>query len=115
MTQNNDHINARLNELYADYRQQLPERISYIAQQLEAYCTASPPPGALANLHYALHKLAGSGATFGHSELGEIARHWEHLTSALLKSSAPLSASQQQEMQSLLAQLSRAATFLDES
>lgn len=115
MTQHNDDINTRLNTLYADYRQQLPERIGYITQQFEAYCAPPNPPAALHNLHYALHKLAGSGATFGHPEMGKIARHWEHLVSALLNSSAPPSSLQQQEMQSLLAQLSQAATSPDES
>ena len=115
MTQHEDSINSRLNELYADYRQQLPERISYIAQQLEAYRTVPTPAAALPNLHYALHKLAGSGATFGHTEMGNIARRWEHLTSALLGAAAPPSSSQLQDMQSLLAELSRAATLPDES
>jgi len=115
MTQSDDSVNARLKQLYADYRRQLPERISYIAQQFEACCEQPAPPAALHNLHYALHKLASSGATFGHAEMGKIARSWEHLTGNILNSAAAASPSQQQEMRSLLAQLSRAATFPDES
>lgn len=115
MTQQDDDINTRLIALYADYQQQLPERIRYIVQQFEMYCAPSSSPTALSNLHHALHQLAGSGATFGHTELGSIARRWEHLTGSLLKASAAASLPQQQEMRSLLVQLSRAATFLDES
>lgn len=114
MTQPDDSINARLNKLYDDYRQQLPERIGYITQQFEAYCTR-PNPQILYALHNALHKLAGSGASFRHSEMGNIARQWEHLVTELLNSSAPLSSSQRQEMRSLLMRLSRAATTPDNS
>ena len=115
MTQQDDNINTRLNALYADYQQQLPERICYIVQQFEMYCAPSSSPTALSNLHHALHQLAGSGATFGHTEMGSIARRWEHLTRSLLTASAAASSPQQQEMRSLLVQLSRAATFPDES
>ena len=115
MTQQDDDINTRLNALYADYQQQLPERIRYIAQQFEMYCAPSPPPTALPNLHHALHQLAGSGANFGHTELGSIARRWEHLTGSLLKAPAEASLPQQQEMRSLLVLLSRAATLPNES
>lgn len=113
MTQHHDNVNARLNALYADYRRQLPENIGGIAQLFEAYCAQPDPSAALKKLHHALHKLAGSGATFGHSEMGNIARHWEHLTGDLISSSAPPSISQQQEMRALLEQLSRAAALPD--
>ncbi len=112
--QHDDNINTRLNKLFVDYQQQLPERINYIAQQFEACCTLPNPSSALSNLHHALHKLAGSGATFRYSEMGSIARRWEHLASILLKSSLPPTPSQQQEMQALLTQLARAATLPDE-
>ena len=114
MTQQDD-LNTRLTELYADYQQQLPERIRYIVQQFEMYCPPSSSLSALSNLHRALHQLAGSGATFGYTELGSIARRCEHLTGNLLKTPAAASSPQQQEIRSLLVQLSRAATFLDES
>ena len=113
MTQHDDDINARLTKLYADYRQQLPERINHISQLFEAYCAQTYPPTALADLHYALHKLAGSGATFGHPEMGNIARRWEHLVGLLMNSAAPPSSLQQQEMLSLLKQLSQAARLTD--
>ena len=77
--QHDDNINTSLNKLFVDYQQQLPERIRYITQQFEAYCTQPDPSSALHNLHHALHKLAGSGATFRYSEMGRIARRWEHL------------------------------------
>ncbi len=115
MTPYDDDIDARLKQLYADYQQQLPERMRYIAQQFAAYCAQPSRPDALQNLYSALHKLAGSGATFGYPEMGRIARHWEHLIGSLLNTSAPPSSSQLQEMQSLLAQLSRTATAMDES
>ena len=115
MSQHDDSVNARLDQLYADYQRQLPERINYVALQLSAYCAQPNPPAALQNLHHALHKLAGSGATFGHTEMGKVARHWEHLTSALLNTSAPPITSQWEEMHSLLSELSRTATLRDES
>lgn len=115
MTQHDDSVNARLDQLYADYQRQLPERINYVTQQFAAYCTHPNPPAALQNLHYALHKLAGSGATFGHTEMGKVARRWEHLASTLLNANVPPIAAQWEEMHTLLAELSRAATLRDES
>ncbi len=115
MTQHDDSVNARLDQLYADYQRQLPERIDCIAQQFAEYCAQPIPPAALQNLHYALHKLAGSGATFGHTEMGKVARRWEHLASVLLNTSVPPMASQWEEMHALLSELSRAATLRDES
>lgn len=115
MTPHDENVNTRINQLYADYRQQLPERIGYIAEQFAAYRAQPGSPTALHHLHSALHKLAGSGATFGHTEMGKIARQWEHVTGSLLSSSTPASSSLLQEMQSLLAQLSRAATLPDQS
>lgn len=115
MTSPDENVNTRLEQLYADYRQQLPERIRFIAQQFAAYCAHSNSPTALHDLHHALHKLAGSGATFGHTEMGKIARQWEHITGSLLSSATAASVSQRQEMQSLLAQLSKAAAWPDKS
>jgi len=115
MTQQDESINTRLNELNANYRQQLPERITDIKLQFEAYCLPPHSSAALQNLHRVLHKLAGSGAAFGHAKMGNIARHWEHLAYPLLSLSAPPSISQLQEMEELMAQLSRAAAYPDES
>lgn len=114
MTQQDD-VNTRLTELYADYQQQLPERIRYLVQQFETYCSSASSPNALSNLHHALHQLAGTGATFGYTELGSIARHCEHLTAALLRIPSAASPAQLQEMRALLDQLSRAATLPDHS
>lgn len=111
MTQHQDNINARLKELYADYRRQLPASIAHISQLFETYCTQSAPSAAATELHYALHKLAGSGATFGHSEMGNIARVWEHRVAAIIEAATPITLTQQQEMRTLLEQLSRAATL----
>ncbi len=115
MTQSNDNVNARLNELYADYRRQIPGSINNIAQLFNAYCAQHDPSTTLKKLHSALHKLAGSGATFGHTEMGHLARRWEHLINDLINSSAPLSSAQQQEMRALLEQLSQAATLPDKT
>ena len=115
MTQQDEGISARLNDLNANYRQQLPERITYIKLQFEAYCSPPHSPAALHNLHKILHKLAGSGAAFGHEKMGKIARHWEHLAYPLLNSTAPPSILQLQEMEELMSQLSRAAAYPDES
>lgn len=114
MTQHDDSVNARLDQLYADYQRQLPERINYVAQQFAAYWAPPHPPTALQNLHHALHKLAGSGATFGHTEMGKVAHLWEHLASALLNDDTLPIAPQWEEMHSLLAELSRTATLRDE-
>jgi len=115
MTPDNDPISARLNALIAEYRSHLPERLQLI-ERLYAALRQNPADWpSMEALHLTLHKLAGSGATFGYSELGKQARLWENILHPLIESRTPPSSQKCDEMHCFLQQLLQAAATPDEN
>lgn len=115
MAQDSDSINARLNALVADYRRQLPEQLRAIESLFATVLEMPDQPASLEALYRALHKLAGSGATFGYTEMGKIARQWERTLHPLFEGQITPSSQKCDEMQSFLKQILQAATIPDEN
>lgn len=115
MTHDIDRINARLNALEAEFQKHLPERLQTIQQLLSVIQPNSADPTSLEALHFALHKLAGSGATFGYSALSTLARQWENDVRLLISGKTPPTSQKCDEMQRLFERLLKAATIPDEN
>lgn len=70
-----------LQALADKYRASIPQRLAAIGAALDAAGAASvaPGPAQLAQLHEALHAVAGSAGSFGFRALGDEARRLEQL------------------------------------
>lgn len=79
---------ARLRNAYLEH---LPDELSALAA-LAKKLEAAPDRGMLEELQQRLHKLAGSGGTFGLAELSSEARRLEHLGKAWLGEEQPVEA-----------------------
>lgn len=115
MAADNDPIMTRLEALMADYRQQLPERMQTIERLFTALQKTTAEQSNLKALHLALHKLAGSGAAFGYSELGKLARQWEALLQPYIENQSLPSPQKCDEMHRFINLLLQAASTPDEN
>ena len=69
-------FDRRLQELFENFRRQLPERLRTILASWNLYLE-SGQTDALEELRFHTHKLAGAASTYGYTEIGEIARQIE--------------------------------------
>jgi len=69
-------FDKRLEELYENFRRQLPERLKTILEAWQAYL-ANHRTSDLEELRFHIHKLAGAASTYGFTEIGENAREVE--------------------------------------
>lgn len=68
---------AQLERLRQEYATRLPAQIAELLELSERLCGTEPADPDLDELHHGLHKLAGSGGTFGFSALSSAARALE--------------------------------------
>lgn len=87
-----------LDELRADYRCSLPQRIVQIESLWRQVLSNEAPAQALASLEHCAHSLAGSGATFGFAALGDAARVLELAVGPLLGATHALTPTAQTEV-----------------
>lgn len=80
----------------ADYRSSLPQRLDQIESLWRQVLNGEAQ--ALASLERCAHSLAGSGATFGFSALGDAARVLELAVSPLLDATLALTPTAQTEV-----------------
>ena len=69
-------FDKRLQELFENFRRQLPERLRTILAAWNHYLE-SDETAALEELRFHIHKLAGAASTYGFTEIGENARQVE--------------------------------------
>ena len=81
-----DGIREQLAGLVDDYIRQLPKRMEEIDQAFEAVCGTPGNIDAYTELRLLVHKLAGSGATFGFDEISRTAREFEKRLAAIIES-----------------------------
>ena len=81
-----DDLKARLSELVADYKKQLPSRIEEIEQAYAALKKESDQREKYVSLRLLVHKLAGSGATFGFDGITEKAKDLESRLDRIINS-----------------------------
>ena len=100
-----------LERLRHDYAETLPAKIEEVAAVARMLAEGARDDAALADLRNLAHKLAGSGATFGFSEMGETARKLEHLSDIALDHGGPLSDRSRQEILDSVVALQRVAAL----
>lgn len=83
MTDTEPNLGTELARLRRSYLQRLPEELAALAYLAETLTGSEADRHSLEILHHRLHKLAGSGGTFGQHSLGQYAhkleqtvRHW---------------------------------------
>lgn len=109
MSQDEDAIASRLDALMAEYHQQLPERIAALEGMLAAAMATDDNTRHISDMMFVLHKLAGSGATFGYDQLTVVARRWEKQLHPVVKQHGTLSRAELQSMSSMADELRKAA------
>jgi len=75
-------IQARLKALREAYAKQLPGKLAEVARQWAEMQRQPWEAERVRALYCSVHTLAGSAPTFGFSEIGQRARHAEHLLKA---------------------------------
>lgn len=89
---------AGLEQLRADYRRSLPQRLAQVCVLWQQALNGENPAEALAKLERCAHSLAGSGGTFGYARLGDAARKLELTVNPLVDSARTLTATAQDEV-----------------
>lgn len=82
-------LNDQLKALYEAYAAHLPDKLGQIEaawQALQHNADASDP---LNTLYFLVHKLAGSGATFGFATVSEAASRLEQYLQTLIEDTTP--------------------------
>lgn len=105
-----DAITRRLNALMAEYQQQLPGRIAAIEALLVDARSRADNAAILADLVFSLHKLAGSGATFGYEQLTAVARKWEKSLQPAARNGVSLPPATLDSFRTMVAELQQAAS-----
>ncbi len=84
-----DHILAQLARLREEYFERLPKELDALAVLARQLSEQGADAESLASLHQRLHKLAGSGGTFGLSSLSVAAREIEQRVAGWIETDAP--------------------------
>ena len=91
----------------ADYQRALPERLAQIEELWHQVLTGASAVPALATLERCAHSLAGSGATFGFSGVGDAARELERAVTLRLNTAGALTARAESEINLAIERLQR--------
>jgi len=90
---------VRLNEMRLSYEEKLPEKLKQIKTEWTNYLKGGAfAPAHLTEMRMQIHKLAGSGATFGRKRVSEIAEHIELLLKLLFEQIEGPSRTQQDQI-----------------
>ena len=100
MTNGDDALAETIRLLRVEYLGDAPERVAELWAFHER--AENGDSGALDELRRALHKLAGSGGSYGFPELSAKSRAGEHEAQRLLESGAPVSAAEQKTLRSMV-------------
>ncbi|MBI4551590.1 MAG: Hpt domain-containing protein [Candidatus Latescibacteria bacterium] len=109
MDESPDALNDQLKALYEAYAAHLPDKLSQIEaawQALQHNAGASDP---LNTLYFLVHKLTGSGATFGLTTVSEAASRLEQYLQTLIEGPAPPTPEQLAQISVYLEPLKQAA------
>ena len=89
---------AGLEQLRSDYRRSLPRQLTRISALWQQALHGENPAEALATLERCAHSLAGSGGTFGCSDMGDAARELELAVTPLLETASNLTTTAQADV-----------------
>ena len=107
-------VRERLDALRKAYAQGLPEKIEHIETLWTKLAKGRSDDDALRSLHFAVHSLAGSGATFGYSGVSKAAQALEDLFQSLTETGTPPTRDQKTQVRSLLEALGRASEAVND-
>ncbi len=99
----------KLHALQARYARELTPRLDALDAAWRTIDDGGYGGDDLKNLHLLLHRLAGSGATFGFSAISEIARNLEGIVLSVIDDAAALDDAARQTIREGLVQLRDAA------
>ena len=105
MTQPPDDFLRFLEEQRGDYRRGLPKKLDEMERLVSRIGT--DPTVDLANLERLAHSMAGSGGTFGFTELGDAAKALELSVQRLKESGAQATAGQREEVRNAIRELKK--------
>ncbi len=98
-------LSVELQALQEAYVEELPQRLEAIAACWNHLCEQGWEQKALKQMNLLVHKLAGSGSTFGFPDLSEKSRHIEQGLKAWLASGTVPGEAERRQIQVLLSQL----------
>ena len=108
-------LRERLDALRARYKAELPGRIDGAKVLWAAVRDGANVGSGLSQLYRAVHNLAGSGATFGYSDLSQAAQTLDELLQPLADAGTPPSKDQAEQIEALLNQIEAASTDREET
>jgi diguanylate cyclase (GGDEF)-like protein len=106
-------VQEQLKALRKNYASELPEKIGQVEEAWREV-QSKRSIGSLKALHLLIHKLTGSGATFGFTSLSEVARNLEIYLKSLIEKSSTLAEADEREIAPLLTALKGAAVRPDQ-
>jgi PAS domain S-box-containing protein len=96
----NPQFQLRLKQMLLDYEAKLPEKLSQVKNEWSGYLRGGEHEQThLLEMRMQLHKLAGSGATFGYKRLSDVAERIEQLLKLLLEQHQRPTRTQQEQIQ----------------
>ncbi len=104
-----DRFADQVEELRRRYAAALPEKTSEVRQHWGKFSSASGDEDAGREMVALLHRLAGSGGTFGFPEISQYSRILEALVADLVAAGARPEIAQREQVEELLGDLERAA------
>src|SRR5690349_17194115 len=108
MADRTESLKQELKLLREAYATRLPEKVGQVEEAWKELEAGRGDGETLKNLHFLVHRLTGSGATYGFVGLSEEARHLERYLKTLLESSLPFNQSQIAEANALIAKVKEA-------
>jgi chemotaxis protein histidine kinase CheA len=115
MKPDHDPVAERLAALFQEYRNQLPDRMRQIESQFVLLRDDPADRQRISDLLFSLHKLAGSGTTFGFEDITRISRRWERMLQPRIKDGSAVPLPELDEMTSILNELRSAIDSTRES
>ena len=103
-------LTKKLSNLRAAYRQKLPSRVQEIASLWQAFVQDEANENSLPPLYFLVHRLAGSGASFGMPEVSRVAATLESALRVRVEDNPGVTAAQGSHIEGLIGELRHIAT-----
>ncbi len=103
--QGKESLQERLRQLRETYMAELPDKVYQVEQTWAAFANYNPSQTELDQLRQKVHKLTGSSATYGFTNLSRAARRVEACITGLIEQTSPVSGAQRRQVEEALAGL----------
>lgn len=100
--QGKESLQERLRQLRETYMAELPDKVYQVEQAWAAFASYNPSQAELDQLRQKVHKLTGSSATYGFTNLSRAARRVEACITGLIEQSTPVSGAQRRQVEEAL-------------